>query len=761
MSVLPMLLLQLPLRGQRTAETEVCVRDGAGLPIAGADVEAGPGTIRQTDASGCVGVPVGGSPASRVTVRVTRPGFAAVVRQITGTPGAVETVVLRPAPVDEQVVDVDARAPTEGDPGATDRLLLTRRRLEEAPGVTLDDRLREVAGFQIFRRTSSLVANPTTQGTSLRGLGSTAASRTLVLSDQVPLLDPFGGWVHWDEIPQLAIQRIELTRGGASNLYGSSAIGGVIDVIPVTPQSTGYALDLAGGSQATSSLNGLGMLAAGPWHGLAASSIVHSVGYILVAPAARGLVDTASNVHSESGRAELRRDLGSTANVFLRGNLLNEARGNGTPDQRNATRLWRYATGGDWSPDGSNRLLLRAFGSREGYRQSFSSVGAGRNSELLTRLQRVPSDQFGGSVQWARSGGPWTSVAGADLQDTRATDVEAPVRGGVALLATAVSARQRQTGGYGELLGQTRPLDPAGRGLSGLRDWRGGWSAALSGRVDRFRSFDARRSGGAGAAVLPEIAETVFDPRLGVTRQLFPAVSVDASVFRAFRGPTLNELYRTGQVGQQITESNPRLRSERATGWELGTVIRPGVPGSVRVSYFWTEINRPVAAVTVSSTPTTLLQMRQNLGQLRSRGVSVEWQLRPWEWMSLTGGYQLAVSTITRFPVDPTLVGRWTAQVPRNVAATQARLTHPRWGTLLLEARLSGRQYDDSANLYQLHSYAEFNAYASRRLWGPIEIYGSAENLLDRQIEAGRTPVLTLASPRTVLAGVRLRSRSP
>ena len=81
------------------------------------------------------------------------------------------------------------------------------------------------------------------------------------------------------------------------------------------------------------------------------------------------------------------------------------------------------------------------------------------------------------------------------------------------------------------------------------------------------------------------------------------------------------------------------------------------------------------------------------------------------------------------------------------------------WGTLLLDAHVSGRQYDDSANRYQLHSYAQFNAYAAHRLWGPVEIYGSAENLLDRSIEAGRTPVLTLASPRTVLAGVRLRSR--
>ena len=339
------LLAALPLAAQGTAAKEVCVRDGAGLPVLGAAVQAGGGARLLTDASGCVAVPLSRSFTGPITLRITRRGFAPDLRQIAAGSGAVETVVLRPAAVDEQVEVIDARAPLEGDAATTDTLLLTRRRLAEAPGVTLDDRLREVAGFQLFRRTGSLVANPTIQGTSLRGLGSTAASRTLVLSDQVPLLDPFGGWVHWNEIPQLAIERVELTRGGASNLYGSSAIGGVIDLVPVTPGRTSYALDLAGGSQATSSLNGLGTLGSGPWHGLAAASVVHSAGYILTAPAQRGLVDTASNVHSESGRLELRRDLRSAASAFLRGNLLNEARGNGTPDQRNATRLWRY---GGW-----------------------------------------------------------------------------------------------------------------------------------------------------------------------------------------------------------------------------------------------------------------------------------------------------------------------------------------------------------------------------------------------------------------------------
>ena len=48
---------------------------------------------------------------------------------------------------------------------------------------TLDDALRQVPSFSLFRRTSSLAAHPTSQGVSLRGIGPSGVSRTLVLLD--------------------------------------------------------------------------------------------------------------------------------------------------------------------------------------------------------------------------------------------------------------------------------------------------------------------------------------------------------------------------------------------------------------------------------------------------------------------------------------------------------------------------------------------------------------------------------------------------
>jgi outer membrane receptor protein involved in Fe transport len=711
---------------------QVCVRDTKGFAVADARMQMDTDPLQKTvsDAQGCAMFQ--GETGDKV--EVTRGGFRSVVKAVEDGPQLI--VVLNVAASSEEIQVTAGRVPLALDASASSVRMMTGEQLKEAPGFTLDDHLRQVAGFQLFRRTSSWVANPTTVGTTLRGLGSTAVSRTLVLSDQVPLNDGYGGWIHWDEIPTLAMREVELMRGGASDLYGSSAIGGVIDVLPVVakPESVDYTVDLAGATENTSSLNGLVLGGAKGWSGLAATSLFRTDGYILTAPEFRGPVDIPSNVHSQSGRVELRHSLGSDGDVFVRGNLLNEARSNGTPLQTNGTRIWRYAAGGDWSAANVGRLLFRAYGTDQKFRQSFSSINATRTSEKVTSLHIDPTQQLGGAVQWARSYGKLTLVAGGDALDTRGTDLEQ-------LSQVSLSARQRGEGVYGEVLWQ--PLT---------------WSIAFSSRFDHFGSFDAKQVGGTPPP-LPSIDENVFDPRLGVVKKIASGFSLTASGFRAFRAPSMNELYRQGQVGQQITLANASLKSERATGWEAGALTEVHRLGSVRTSYFWTQVNRPIAAVTLSSTPTSTLLERENLGQLTSKGVTAELEMRPARYLTVTSGYQFAISTVTKFQADPTLVGKWTPQVPRNSASLQMRFERSRLGVLSVDLRTSGQQYDDSANQFRLAGYAQVDLYAEhvfRRRW---TLYATTQNLLNQPVEAGRTPLLTLGAPRTVLAGIRLRGR--
>ncbi len=170
----------------------------------------------------------------------------------------------------------------------------------------------------------------------MRGLGSTSVSRSLVVFDEVPLNDPYGGWIHWEELPELDIQSVEVVRGGASDLYGSSAIGGVISVEPVRPKNSIFQLSTSGGSESTVDGALLGSLTLGKWSGLVTGGAVATDGYILTAPEYRGPIDQPSNVHAQNALVQLDRDLGNSQRVFLRGNALAEARHNGTPH----TKQW-------------------------------------------------------------------------------------------------------------------------------------------------------------------------------------------------------------------------------------------------------------------------------------------------------------------------------------------------------------------------------------------------------------------------------------
>ncbi len=226
-SLLAALLLTTAGHAQSTAEPGAIqgkVVDARGAALAQSTIVDTSGKkLATTGADGSFEIPAG-----TADIEVSNPHFAPVKVAISGK--APLTVVLE-RPLETVMVSAYRSPLASADSPASTRMLDSQQ-LQESASPALDGKLRQVPGFELFRRSSSLVANPTTEGVSLRGLGSTAASRSLVVLDDVPLNDPYGGWIHWEELPPLAIRSVEVVRGGASDLYGSSAIGGVIDVVP-------------------------------------------------------------------------------------------------------------------------------------------------------------------------------------------------------------------------------------------------------------------------------------------------------------------------------------------------------------------------------------------------------------------------------------------------------------------------------------------------------------------------------------------------
>jgi hypothetical protein len=276
------------------------VQDTAGRPVVSARITAD-GTHGQvtavSDTDGHFTLEYPGS--ERVTLRATTQEMRSDAVQSSGpTPEVV--LVLQPSEVEQEVTVTATRSSVDMPATANTIYVLSRSELQHYPAQLLDDKLRQEAGFELFRRSSSRVQNPTSQGISLRGLGSTAASRSLVLQQGVPLNDPFGGWIHWNETPQEAIAGVDLATGGGSDLYGSSALGGVIDVSLAHPQAALFDLSATGGGQDTSLISGRADVGGEHLRQMVAVDSFRTAGYIPIAPALAGPVDTPSNLHYQA-----------------------------------------------------------------------------------------------------------------------------------------------------------------------------------------------------------------------------------------------------------------------------------------------------------------------------------------------------------------------------------------------------------------------------------------------------------------------------
>jgi outer membrane receptor protein involved in Fe transport len=229
------LFISVSAQAPRTVSLTVAVQDQTGLPIAGATVTLSTNSSNETrlttDADGKA-VFSGASEDAR-TVIITAAGFSRLTHQVSHADiqSGLIRISLLPASITEEVVVSATRTATSVGDTPESVAVLTGEELDSSAAARLDDALRQVPGFSLFRRSSSRVANPTTQGVSLRGVGASGASRALVLEDGLPLNDPFGGWVYWGRVPRASVSSIEVVRGGASSLYGSDALGGVENVI--------------------------------------------------------------------------------------------------------------------------------------------------------------------------------------------------------------------------------------------------------------------------------------------------------------------------------------------------------------------------------------------------------------------------------------------------------------------------------------------------------------------------------------------------
>jgi outer membrane receptor protein involved in Fe transport len=747
--------------GQGAAPVTGFVIDAAGAPVA-AEVHEGSPTgpvVATTDARGAFSIDAASVSTGLVVVA---PGFAPATINA-GSNGAgngrrpVLRVVLEPASIAEQVTVTAGRRELRGAdaPGAAS--MLTAADLLSAAALEPDDALRqETPGFTLFRRSSSRTSNPTTQGVTMRGLSASGASRTLVLAGGVPLNDPFGGWVYWGRVPQAAIERIEVVRGGLSDLYGADAVGGVIHIVPFDATRTSARASVEAGQLDTNRLSMFAGTAFGPgsgagrglgggsgvgsaagagsgkpmWRLNAAVERLSTEGAPIVAEDARGPIDTPAGVTHSTMFASLGMHPTNGPSVVVRGQLFGEDRENGTPLQTNDTNQRQIAARGQGDAwQGSWQASV--YRSSQGYDQSFSAVGAGRASESLTSRQRVPADTVGGSAEWFRTFSRMVVLGGAETRHVQGVTTETRFVNGVAQNPTSAGGEQQTVAGFTQVTIDAAPRLSIVGGL----------------RVDHWEN-KGEFSGNSQSL-------TPVSPRVAASFRAADDLTVRGTVYRAFRTPTLNELYRNFRAGDALTQANENLEAEMLTGTEASVLWTPGA-NTVRGTLFFSNLDDAIANVTLTVTPTLTTRQRQNAGSVNARGFELEVERRLTPQLAVSGMLTMTRSRFGGGGKLPELEGLDVPQVPRYSGGVSMRYVDPKWVTATLQVRAIGSQFEDDRNTLEIGKTGIVDFFASRQLARSVHVFTAIENLFDAEVPVGRLPVPTVGLPRAARFGVRV-----
>ncbi len=753
------------------------VTDSNGQAVVGATVivRAPSGGEQRTVTDGEGRFSVETPPASG-TIIVKAAGFADAQRPLGGD----TSFTLEPASVLESVVVTATRTERRLGTIPASVNVVTSETIKASPAVVADDVLRQIPSFSLFRRTSSIAAQPTTQGVSLRGIGPSGQSRTLVLLDGVPFNDPFGGWVYWTRVPLLSVDQIEMTEDTASSLYGNIAMGGVINIVTNRPSARTFQFQTQYGNRSTPKAD---LFVSDRWGKVGAAleaSAFDTKGFPIVAERERGPVDNNADVEFANVTGKIEYDPSDRLHTFLRVSRFNEDRTNAKVGEVNSTEWLAGSLGLQAQLPDSSTVQAHAFVDRQRSKFNFLAVTNAATTRNVVRLatdQRVPTNGVGGMVQWTKvfgtshvvsAGTDYRWVDGDSEEDAYVAAVPTVITG---VTQAAVKSLRRISGGTQRSMGVfvSDIITPTTKLV-----------LTLSARADRWRNYDGHNFETSVATglptannrdTLPERTDTVFSPRVAALYHFTDRLTAWGAVNSGFRAPTLTELYRQFSVGAVTTRPNAELGPERLVGTELGVNIAPARNLTARVTWFDNRVKNPVSNVTLSAT----LAQKQNLGRTRIRGVQTDVEYRITPELRVAGAYLYNDAKVTDGGVaNAALVGKFLAQVPEHRGSVQVSYAHPKIAAFAVSVQMQGRQFNDDQNIQfipaatlteagydadfgvGLPGYTSVDVSASRAIGRMFEVFVGAQNVFDTAYFVQTNPS-TIGTPRLVNAGLRVR----
>ena len=669
--------------------------------------------------------------------------------------------------------------------------VISRERIRDTPGDSIDDVIRTVPGLEL-PIASSYQLHPTSNFPSMLGTKNSITSHVLVMVDGVPLNDAYEGFVQWNRVPKENVERVEVVRGGGATLWGTYALGGVVNIITRTPERNRFSADVGFGSYGTYRADLYGTPVFSDAFKLSLSYNRYSTdGFDQVPPGAAtpGYFPRPASAYQKTSFDS--DNLQAVANFRIDPSLTGLARltyhENEQPQfvlvpMSTSQRTWNLDFRLEKAFTPRDKLSFTAFRNQgvfrtnnQSYNDNFTpSCGGGtvyciaspadQGESFLSNLHHAVANDWGGSLVWQKGFGnmPLSMSLGADVRQIEATedvqsftrifgvpvDVPDPANTG------SFGGRQRFLGAFAQL--SWFPVDRL--------------EIAPSLRVQRWKNYD----GSVLQAVAPNAPGAQPDKdvddvsaRVSARYEVTQEVAVRGALYKAFNAPTLDNLYRTFSANGFTIYSNPNLDPENLYGGEIGLDLQ-GTAGRMGLTFFQNSIHDYIAFASDANGNF----INQNLGKTKAQGLAAYADLAISATLRASFGYTYTRAQVRSSAAHLDWIGEQLAFIPRHKADVALRYGTDRFRADVL-ARFASKSYgvnglqfnaiDPTVPLTQsafpqgMHAIVDVNlAYSSNRR---LEVYLRAANLFDRRYVANNdafAPPL-LGTPRTVFAGVRVQ----
>lgn len=239
--------------------------------------------------------------------------------------------------------------------------------------------------------------------------------------------------------------------------------------------------------------------------------------------------------------------------------------------------------------------------------------------------------------------------------------------------------------------------------LSVFIGMRGDWWRTYDGYANQFGT-------GAFAKTYDSRSASSFSPKVSVVFRPSEKTTLRGSAGKAFRPPTIYELYRTwvgsgsgsSQSLPRVTyKGNPDLQPEKVWSWDVGLKQHLWKGASFGVTYFENHLRDLIYRKTGETVQSGGIWVREdifiNAGKAKCRGVSLELEQRIASWLRLTGNFTYQDARIKENLAKPSTVDKRLTYVPDKLLNLSAELERGAFA-LSLTGRYLGKRYTDDEN---------------------------------------------------------------